>query len=111
LYCTFYQKKLLKMEKKNYRVCQIFLYFGAQKSFGRFWLNSSISADSQIAAGKRAGRERGWPLAVANRGLPLISVGAIQVQCRARIFQLFGAQKSAPPKVSQCPFSRRESQK
>jgi hypothetical protein len=40
---------------------------------------SLLDLPSHIAAGKRVGRERGWPLAVTDRGLPLVGVRAVQI--------------------------------
>jgi len=50
-----------------------FWYLGAQCPFG-----SNLRL-SQVAARKRARRERGRPLAVANGGLPFASVRTVEV--------------------------------
>jgi hypothetical protein len=42
-------------------------------------LSVLLGLPSHIAAGKRVGRERGRPLAVTDRGLPLVGVRTVQV--------------------------------
>jgi hypothetical protein len=69
------------------------LYLGAQSPF--FLFSIVIRLPSQIAAGKIAWRKGRRPLAIAYRGLPLYGVGTVQVHCRARIFQLVGANSQA----------------